>query len=149
MTFTPTVAPSVSARPSLSPSAEPSPLPTTARPSASTPEPTVQPSTATPTTAQPTTSKPSSSFAPTVSLSTLRPTLSVTAGVVTMTQTVSGIAVEDALAHQSVFASTMATLAGVAPERVAVTISTDTRRRLTDTLTIQYAVATTSLSAAE
>ena len=66
-----------------------------------------------------------------------------------MTQTVSGIAVEDALAHQSIFASTMATLAGVAPERVAVTISTDTRRRLTDTLTIQYAVATASLTAAE
>ena len=149
MTFTPTVAPSVSARPSLSPSAEPSSSPTTARPSASTPEPTVQPSTATPTTAQPTTSKPSSSFAPTVSLSTPRPTLSVTAGVVTMTQTVSGIAVEDALAHQSIFASTMATMAGVAPERVAVTISTDARRRLTDTLTIQYAVATASLSAAE
>merc|ERR1712138_134143 len=66
-----------------------------------------------------------------------------------MTQTVVGLMYEDALAHKSVFASTMATLAGVAPERVAVTISTDTRRRLTDTLTIQYAVATPTLSAAE
>ena len=109
----------------------------------------MQPSTATPTTAQPTTSKPSSSFAPTVSLSTPRPTLSVTAGVVTMTQTVVGLRSRTPLAHQSIFASTMATMANVAPERVAVTISTDTRRRLTDTLTIQYAVATASLSAAE
>ena len=40
-------------------------------------------------------------------------------------------------------------MAGVAPERVTVTISTDARRRLTDTLTIQYAVATASLTAAE
>ena len=86
---------------------------------------------------------------PTVSLSTPRPTLSVTAGVVTMTQTVAGLTLEDALAHESIFASTMATMAGVAPDRVAVTISTDARRRLTDTLTIQYAVATPTLSAAE
>ena len=147
--FNPTVAPSLSARPTSKPSAEPSSSPTTARPSASTPEPTLTPSTATPTTSKPTTSKPSMSPAPTVSLSTPQPTNSVTAGVVTMTQTVVGIDEEAALAHKSVFASTMATMANVAPERVTVAISTVERRRLTETLSVNYAVATPTLSAAE
>ena len=66
-----------------------------------------------------------------------------------MTQTVSGIDEEDALAHQAVFASTMASMANVAPERVTVAISTVERRRLTEALSVKYAVATTSLSAAE